>query len=221
MGEIGILRNICQKMSDLLTGVRLIIAGTGCDLISKDASSVSSAVKHRMRPWTEDHFRSAVSPLATGIVDNAKALQGLTDAIIQHPVLSKLTTNARAVLFVVQQACGFWHRSEGSNNALRGLTGTLAKLVIEDYISANGLSELTFAEQRIMAYFVFLELHESSIYHGVARFPAFDGLMLHVAIKLKKSSGKPWASLMSVLKQKQGHWVFWKAGGGRFLSLQH
>jgi hypothetical protein len=153
----------------LAISFRLVVSGTG--VFGTSLCSVSDCCKIRMKQWTQDEFiRIARKEDWT---DKA-IIATLIDSIYLHPILSALTTNARAANYllgaVIQRLRSANTERENWQNFLWEDTAELVGFVVKRYINRNGLKGLEVPQRRRVAAWVFYIVEESRR-HGRSKDP--------------------------------------------------
>jgi hypothetical protein len=161
---------LCDYMKQhLAISFRLVVSGTG--VFGTSLCSVSDCRKIRMKQWTQDEFiRIATKEDWT---DEA-IFTTLIASIYLHPILSALTTNARAANYllgaVILRLQSANTERENWQNFLWEDTAELVGFVVQRYINRNGLKGLKVPQRRRVAAWVFYIVEESRR-HGRSKDP--------------------------------------------------
>lgn len=176
MGKKDVLSTIFEELSQVATHVRLIVVGTGMDVIAVNLSSSTDVLKYRMQPWDEKKFHYAVRKRVRSTTEAKLYI----DAIGRSPILRKLITNARCAIFTYEAVARI-NRGYHSVSS-KGFVSSIVHEVLGHYVSYNAIAQLDDSRRRLLAYAVFHELKETNE-SGEARIPHIAKLEHHVGIK--------------------------------------
>jgi hypothetical protein len=131
---------IRQLEKTLASSVRLVVSGTG--LTTDECSSENDAFKFRVKRWGETDLQAAITKF--GFLEAERG--EIIDAILNHPTLAALSTNARAAWFLLEAI------SKADANELPSLaswrerlsdwTAPLISTVSANYITTNGIGKI-------------------------------------------------------------------------------
>jgi hypothetical protein len=144
-------------------GVQLVLAGTGLDSITSLLNSTGDCIKIRMQPWKFEAVQWWADNCVHFSSDEEKGR--ILGIISSTPVLKALTTNARAIRFLLESLALYGEYVDNNNALIAHAVTTVAF----KYITTNGLKDLTPSRRRRVAKLALKTLSEAG--HGQALQP--------------------------------------------------
>ncbi len=166
------LREAVNKLKDTLVKghVRLILAGTGYDVMVDNISSEVDVFKYDMRPWSQDKINFYVR---NSEEFRHEEKESVIRCMNKYQILSKLASNARmaTILLTRDKLDDFQYLVE------RHVSSLVVRLIdkcVRSYIGQNRLRQFNGFEQKLVARVVFGQLDALFKDEGSLKIPTFD-----------------------------------------------
>jgi hypothetical protein len=147
---------------NLATNVVMVVSGTG--ITGSKLKSGCDAYFYRLKPWNPEDLEKILDPRA-GLLHLKKSenVRTVVDAIVAHPKLRALTTNARSAYFLVEALASLCsvYVQEFWRVQLDAWAPALVTKVVHGYIATNGIREITVEQRVLVAASVFQALDEA------------------------------------------------------------
>ena len=155
------LNALCAQAALLSTSAAVVVSGTG--LTGSALSSSKDATLFRMLPWESRDMATILSKEVHNLhLVGEETIETVVKVIFEHPKLGAVGTNARSAYFLARAVArqSSLYARESWPYQLDQWAPTTVTQVVDSYIVANGICNLTRNQRRRVAASIFHALSE-------------------------------------------------------------